>query len=229
MPVKMSTMKCRPLSAAVGLSRHMHDAAHAPQQEIVVAGARGGVYAGLAEAGDRTIDHVRLDLLQPLVVETELLEAADPNFRSPHRRWRRRGTSARPSSVSKSASMQRLPRVAAVEISRAEFPPSGPSTKAGPTGARRHLRATAHLTTSAPRSASNCPPTVRPEYGRVRGRVCLRAVRSCSGRFPCCVTLPRCWHSSANAGTRGKDGRQIESGGSGRLEILLRQQRRQWS
>jgi hypothetical protein len=60
---------------AVGLAGDRHDAAHALDHEIVARTLRIG--AGLAEAGDRAINELRIDGFQAFIVEAVFLEASD--------------------------------------------------------------------------------------------------------------------------------------------------------
>src|SRR5581483_873831 len=60
---------------AIGHAGEVHDAAHALRHQVVAGTLRIG--AGLAEAGNRTIDEARAGGAEALVVEPEFLQPAD--------------------------------------------------------------------------------------------------------------------------------------------------------
>src|SRR5690606_35898832 len=60
---------------SVGRAGARHDAAHALDHEVVSGAPR--VRAGLAEAGDRAVDQLRVERLQTGEVEAVFLQAAD--------------------------------------------------------------------------------------------------------------------------------------------------------
>ncbi len=75
------------LRLAVRVAGDVHVAGHALDEEIVSRAL--GVGAGLAEAGDRTIDEARIEALQAPVVEAKLRKAADLEILDQHVRARR--------------------------------------------------------------------------------------------------------------------------------------------
>ncbi len=72
----------RLLRRPLRLAGDAHDSRHALNEEVV-AGALG-VRAGLAEAGHRAVDEPRIERLQALVVEPELLQTADLEILKEH-------------------------------------------------------------------------------------------------------------------------------------------------
>src|SRR5262249_36593740 len=71
---------------AVGRAGEAHEAAHALRHQVVAGARRIG--AGLAEAGDRAIDQMRVLGRETFVVEAELFEPADLEVLEPHIRAR---------------------------------------------------------------------------------------------------------------------------------------------
>ncbi len=63
------------LRLAIGCAGQVHDAAHALDQEIIT--GLGGAGAGLAEAGDRTIDEARVEGGERWVIEPVTGKAAE--------------------------------------------------------------------------------------------------------------------------------------------------------
>ena len=96
---------------AVGRAGQVHEAAHALRHQVVAGARRIG--AGLAEAGDRAVDQARVVAREARIVEAELGEPADLEVLDQHvgARGELAARCARPSSLSKSSSIERLPRL----------------------------------------------------------------------------------------------------------------------